>query len=1046
MASERIGRLYFDPGDYELVSLVNEFVAGGQRSSQLKKLFNPYLHPRGIKQLAASQEQRIAYCVIHLLDTLEGGTAEDRLVALRSLRDEVLHNSSVTLRRNAARALLEIMKQLVRESGHQRRQLELAHDFFACSSGRPTIIRRELRRYHLLEMPEGWNQVTFDHHVHDAYTKGRKSPTHLITDAWIKGIKDLTVIYYNTVPREVVFELTEAAEIMGVKVRIGIEFSAPFRGRFVHLIWAPRGFSDRQDFLDFLEEEPVKAFADLGREVSHYQQKYVYALLESFNQRHLADFNRTYEISLAQLEPDQLRKFVGPGQASLAHLSELIHGLALPQLAERVANLRARHAHGADPTECQRIAQTVDQLNELLPETIAQRYLSRAANPQLADPKKPVQGSDVPELLRLPPRELIARLRALPAGFRLTLNPSNLTPADVLEIIHDAEGAITHLEIFNLKDYRQGRNPYAAQIAAIRRVLNSGSPIALKRVIQEVAQEVTASAEPDKEERVAKLRHMLRDIPKFIAYYHITRLQSRIGSDSIGRARAFFGMGLAVKNTLYRRARRELEHDMTGRETIPVRTDTSLQVIYRPRESHVGWINRLYEFLRQVPGVQSLGYEREERWHLEENTTRTDTRGNIVTLGGLEEHPDNGFSLKSNGVQAQRRPGWRYLNSTLKNVIKVLIGFIPAFLTFRLRDNWWLLANFGAVIWFAITGLRNVVQSVIGGRGLFKSSQLRWNDLVSWERVTDSLLFTGFSVPLLDWLVKGVILDDGLGINTSTSPALLYTVIALVNGTYLVAHNRFRGLPRGAQIGNFFRSVLSIPLAIVFHGLLIELLKLNGMSAQAASEALQKWATLIAKAASDTVAGLIEGTADRAANLRTRRADYKVKMAQVLDIHGRLEVLLPDANVLDMLESPKQLLRTIEKEARDLETQLIANSLDLMYFWTYQPRAPLAFRQLLAGAQPEERQIILRSQRVLERERAISEMFLDNLVGKRFSRALAFYLDKWPNYLAAMKRLDEHEASSRPGAMTGAITGIVIQARDDERSEDTGTFRQVRRD
>jgi hypothetical protein len=27
-----------------------------------------------------------------------------------------------------------------------------------------------------VEMPEAWNQVSFDDHVHDANTKGRKSP------------------------------------------------------------------------------------------------------------------------------------------------------------------------------------------------------------------------------------------------------------------------------------------------------------------------------------------------------------------------------------------------------------------------------------------------------------------------------------------------------------------------------------------------------------------------------------------------------------------------------------------------------------------------------------------------------------------------------------------------------------------------------------------------------------------------------------------------------------------------------------------------------
>jgi hypothetical protein len=54
--------------------------------------------------------------------------------------------------------------------------------------GQPRIVRKQLLRYHLLEMPEEWNQVTCDDHVHDVNTKGRKSSTHLIMDAWIKGI------------------------------------------------------------------------------------------------------------------------------------------------------------------------------------------------------------------------------------------------------------------------------------------------------------------------------------------------------------------------------------------------------------------------------------------------------------------------------------------------------------------------------------------------------------------------------------------------------------------------------------------------------------------------------------------------------------------------------------------------------------------------------------------------------------------------------------------------------------------------------------------
>ena len=32
-------------------------------------------------------------------------------------------------------------------------------------------------------------------------------------------------------------------------------------------------------------------------------------------------------------------------------------------------------------------------------------------------------------------------------------------------------------------------------------------------------------------------------------------------------------------------------------------------------------------------------------------------------------------------------------------------------------------------------------------------------------------------------------------------------------------------------------------------------------------------------------------------------------------------------------------------------------------------------------------------------------MFVDGLVGKKFSRALSFYLDSWEGYLASMEKL-----------------------------------------
>ena len=63
-------------------------------------------------------------------------------------------------------------EDLVRAAPHVHIQLPLAHDFYQAVRGTPHVIRSLLRRYHLLEMPEAWNQQAFDHHVHDAHAQG----------------------------------------------------------------------------------------------------------------------------------------------------------------------------------------------------------------------------------------------------------------------------------------------------------------------------------------------------------------------------------------------------------------------------------------------------------------------------------------------------------------------------------------------------------------------------------------------------------------------------------------------------------------------------------------------------------------------------------------------------------------------------------------------------------------------------------------------------------------------------------------------------------
>jgi hypothetical protein len=1007
-------RLLFDQEDHELLAIVSGILDKDRTPKHLNRLFDPYLHPRGIKELAVSRELRIAYAVMHLLDSLEVGKAPDRLSALRTLHEEVLFSNGSLFRLNTARILLQIMKELVRAAGDQNRQLELAHDFRSALSGKPRVVRRLLRQYHLLEMPEAWNQIAFDHHVHDANTKGRKSPTHLIMDAWIKGIRSLTIVYYNYIRPEVAAELLEAAEIMGVKVRLGVELPARYRDRYVQLMWVPRGFSDADDFLAFLAQDSVREFMAAGYQVSEYKKARVLEVLEDFNHRQVPKIRQRFALVLDELDQGEFLAFVGAGQASTVHLVEFIHVKLLAAMKIRVTELATDYANA--PAD-QRLAceKMVEQMNRLDSEEILKDYLPPEGQVGVLDFQTASPSLEVPDMLKLSASELIQRLQTLRSGYRLTLNLSDLSVEDVLELLYDCRGEITHLEIFNLKDFSRGHARANAEINRLRQVINEGNIIVLKRMVRGMIQRLENEPASDKQDRLQKMTRILRDLRTLPSFYRRVPLHTRMGTDSTGRSRHLHGMGLVVVETLPACSQREIKRTLGRRRMlIPVRAEEYATISLVPRTSAEKMLNRLYAGLRRIPGLRWLGYRRSYDWDVADHAACMDATGNIATLGGFSEINENLLTLTSSrATPGTWRLSWRYLNTGYRNALKVFIGFVPAFATFALTKDWWLLAYLGAFIWFGITGLRNVLQSVLGGGGIRRSSLLSWNAFVSWQRVADSLMYTGISVPLLDYLVKTLLMEQVFHITTTTGPVKLYTVMAVANGLYITTHNLFRGLPKGAAAVNFFRALFSVPLAILFNILVGAALSAAGVPMVAANGILQRWAAIISKTASDCVAGFIEGTMDRLDNLRVRKEDYRRKFRQLFEVYTRLELLFPEQDVLELLQSPKKFIESIRQDTRNLERQVIVNALDLLYFWMYQPRAQSALQSLLQTMTPDEVQILVRSQAILEREREISQMFLDGMVGRKFSQALAFYLNRSQDYLVAMREMQRRYSAQK---------------------------------
>lgn len=999
--AEEWSRIYFDKEDRNILAIVNRILESRDTPSNTG-LFNPNLSPHGIKELAATPVARMAYAVINLLRNLDAGAsqAKDRLLALEVLYDEVLNSAHSTLRRNTARVLMQIMKEMVRAYGNRLSQLKLAHDFRRVVQGTPRIVRQMLKRYHLPEMPEQWNQLAFDDHVYDANTKGRKTPTHLIMDAWIKGIRDITVGYEYWVPTDAARELLKAARITGLTVRIGIEYRVPFYGKYAHLFWIPRGFSSNEDFLEFLHSPNISAMMRRGKEVLTWKKQCVFAGLQEWNEKERPLIEQEWGEPIPEMTPEEFMNQVGRGQPSLQHLAEAIHLHLLPAARERARKLAE---DGSEEARRQ-----IDQLENMDADYVTEKWLHNSLATGLHELSCPSSQEAMPELLRLSPQELVHQLQELNQGYRLVLGAAGLSVMDVAEFLADCEGAVTHLEIFNMKGWIDGQLKDIGAIGDLQRSLNLGLGPRVKQMIRQMLRCLEKDGD---EERAARFREILRSVPKLWEHYRHNPLKSRLGTSSGGR-RAY-GMGLVLTETLPHRALVELRRKDNDSRQIPICSPVEECDIYREPDNP-SFMQRLGAKLRLLPGCSHLGMEKHSEWKTSSEYCRVCPKGNIANLGGLNQGQRNHL-LDDEKDGKKIKLGIAYLNTTLTNWIKVIVGFVPAFGSFLYTQDWWFLAWFGTFIWFGITGVRNVLQMWFAARGLSSGTLIHWKDQVSVSRICDSLMYTGISVLLLEVMIRVWLLQDGFGYTVENDSTIVFTVLNIVNGFYICAHNIFRGFPKEAAVGNFFRSALAIPVSSLYDWLLYNLLIFCGVVNPELY--LIPSAAVVSKMASDTVAAIIEGYADGQVNLRIRRWDYRNKIANVFECYTRLELLFPQQDALMLMSRKGGLKNQGGARGQELEKAFIINALDLMYFWYYLPRAQEAFKKILLTMPAADKYVLLRAQLVLVREREISQLLVDGLLGRKFSTALAFFLDKHSSYLRLMSKLCRaqpgHERYSR---------------------------------
>lgn len=89
-------------------------------------------------------------------------------------------------------------------------------------------------------------------------------------------------------------------------------------------------------------------------------------------------------------------------------------------------------------------------------EVIMEVWLKPGRNPKLSSPNIPDNAPDMSELLRMSPCVLLNWLSCLRNGYRTTLQLAELIAENVLELLRDCQGMITHLELFNLEEWQEG--------------------------------------------------------------------------------------------------------------------------------------------------------------------------------------------------------------------------------------------------------------------------------------------------------------------------------------------------------------------------------------------------------------------------------------------------------------------------------------------------------------------------------------------------------------------------------------------------------------
>jgi hypothetical protein len=618
-----VNRLSFYHGLYKMRRWLN---AGIDRLESIESF--PESHPRGFIKKFRKRRISIVESYAKIIGFLESDKYNERLDALKLLARHVLHSRSLEMPLNTARVQLALMKEAVKNRDNKRVQLERLRDFSVSSFGKPKFIRKYLKELNIIEVPETGQQLKdlymgWDSHVHDNSSYGRKTPTQLIIDAFIKGISQLTVVYNTLSEPEIIKEAIEAGHILGITVNIGLEFYVGGGDNRFHYIYLLPHFENKKELNYYLKskKEDLNVFIRGLEEVRKNRVLAITAAIQNFNLTHRPKINHGYPKGsiyyLEKLALKDIEEIVPLKHVNRMHLGEFLYTKYQPVLFNRVLMLKARKKRGDSLFKNNRISQQEyislqdryeaarKEYRELNPETLRLKYF---AHPKVID--------DLPAVFN--------RLKDVFKGGEYRKNIKIIHPLEhgftpAITVILENYQYIGHAEIYNMHDGIYRDHDELRLFAVFLDLLNHGHFSRLKEFLEENHIEVD--------------KNQLKQCATFCKQEPII---PACGSDSTGRTSYIPGMGFIFRGHL---VKKQYPDYLKNHYTLP-------------------------DFVSRMIAKQG-GKETDE----------------IISMGKVKEIPAHEIGDEKPARPIPVKQAWRYINPATKNIFYIFIGFIPAYLT-----------------------------------------------------------------------------------------------------------------------------------------------------------------------------------------------------------------------------------------------------------------------------------------------------------------------------------------------------------------------------